>query len=350
MAVLALSGVVAFACGGGKAGLVASRAASALVAFSSDRDGHPDVFVVSSNGSPRPLTDSPSSDRSPVFSPNGKTILFVSDRVDDNNDIWRVGVDGTGLKRLTTSTDDDQTPGWSHDGKRIVYSNYHFAGYDLYTMRSDGSGKKSIANDLSDDVQPRWSPDARRVAFIRTCQVPELCMKHAANRSDGLGELYVVGAAGGKQQRLAKTLAAESDPQWSPSGRSIAFVATVGSNSDIWTVAPSGKALKRLTRGAGLDADPQWSPNGRRLAYMSVRGGHGEIYSMNPDGSGQRNLTRDPGDDTDPRWSPDGKKIYFLSSREGDPKPFVMNADGSGQRGVADLIAPYGDLSVGPGR
>jgi Tol biopolymer transport system component len=277
-------------------------------------------------------------------------VLFVSDRNKDNNDIWRIGVNGTGLRRLTTSQDDDGSPVWSPDGRTIAYSSYHFASYDLYTMRADGSGKKSIAKDLSDDVQPQISPDGRSIVFVRTCQTPELCMKHSAYNRDAAGELYLMSAAGGRQRRLRRTFsAAESDPRWAPNGTSIAFVSTLGSNSDIYTIRPDGSGLRRLTRSPAADLDPQWSPDGSRIAFTSVRDGNAEVYVMNADGSGQRNLTRNPADDSTPRWSPDGKRIFFVSSRDGgDLRPLVMASNGSGPKSLAEITPAYADLAVAP--
>ncbi len=185
---LAVVGAAAIICGGGAAAPFAMQAREALLAFSSDRNGHPDLFVLASAGGvPRALTSGQASDRSPVFAPNGQTLLFVSDRIAGNNDIWRVRIDGSGLKQLTESRDDDGAPDWSPDAAHIVYSEYHVASYDLYSMRADGSAKTRLANDLSNDVQPRWSPDGQSIAFVRSCQMPEPCMKNAANRSDGPG-------------------------------------------------------------------------------------------------------------------------------------------------------------------
>ncbi len=281
---------------------------------------------------------------SPTFSPDGRTLLFVSDRT-DNYDIWRVGVNGSGLKRLTQSLDDDSAPDWSPNGSTIAYNSYHFASYDLYSMKSDGTGKRVLAKDLSDDVQPRWSPNGRSIAFIRTCEIPELCMKYA-NKSDGAGELYVLDAATRTQHRLKRTSAAESDPRWSPHGSVIAFVSTVATNSDIYTIRPNGSGLKRLTRSPGADTGPQWSPDGRRIVFMSVRDGNAEIYVMNADGSSQRNLTRNSADDSSPHWSRDGRRIFFVSTRDGDENPYAMNADGSGARRLAEITLGYGDLAA----
>jgi len=98
----------------------AGNGRQAWLAFSSDRDGHPDVFVVGyPGGTPRPVTHGPSSETAPVWSPDGRSLLFVSDRT-GNYDLWRVRADGSGLARLTRSGDDDSAPDWAPDGRRIA--------------------------------------------------------------------------------------------------------------------------------------------------------------------------------------------------------------------------------------
>jgi Tol biopolymer transport system component len=338
---------LAVACGGSAAAPGAASGTTRL-AFSADADGHPEIFVLDgAGGTPRRVTRSSGSNKLPVFAPGGRTLIFVSDRT-GNYELWRVGADGSGLKRLTHGLDVG-TAQWSPDGRRIAVSSYGFASYELYTIRPDGTGKKVLAKDLSNDVQPAWSPDSRRIVFVRTCEVPERCMNFPDTRRDGDGELYVIRADGGRQRPVARTPAVESDPRWSPNGRAIVFVSTTRSGSNIAVIKPDGKGLRLLTASRS-DGDPQWSPDGRRVAFTSVRDGNSEIYVMNADGSAERNLTRNAGEDAQPRWSPDGRLIFFLSSREGDPRPFVMNADGSGQRRLAGIVAPYADLAVTPAR
>jgi Tol biopolymer transport system component len=336
---------LAVACGGSSA---APGGSATRLAFSSDAGGHPEIFVLpGEGGTARRVTRSSGSNKLPVFAPDGRSLIFVSDRT-GNYELWRVRVDGSGLKRLTRGLDVG-TAQWSPGGRRIAVSSYGFASYELYTIRPDGTGKKVLAKALSNEVQPAWSPDGRRIVYVRTCEVPEKCMDFPTTRRDRDGELYVVGADGGPQRPLARTPAVESDPRWSPNGRAIVFVSSTQSGSNIAVIKPDGTDLGQLTASRS-DSDPQWSPDGRRIAFTSVRDGNSEIYVMNADGSGERNLTRNAGEDAQPRWSPDGRRIFFLSSREGDPKPFAMNADGSSPRRLAAIVAPYADLAVTPTR
>jgi Tol biopolymer transport system component len=69
-----------------------------------------------------------------------------------------------------------------------------------------------------------------------------------------------------------------------------------------------GSHQRMLTRNYADDSDPAWSPDGRSIAFATTRDGNYEVYVMNPDGSGQRRLTQDPADDDFPVWSPGGQR------------------------------------------
>ncbi len=110
-----------------------------------------------------------------------------------------------------------------------------------------------------------------------------------------------------------------TDPQVSPDGRWVAFVATVpdpaanSSNSDVWLVRAAGGEPRRLTNSPGADYHPRWSPDGARIAFVSTRGGSAQIWTI-PAGGGEATcLTAILTGAYDPVWSPDGQKIAFYS-------------------------------------
>ena len=112
------------------------------------------------------VSGSESSDRTPVWSPDGKAIAFVSDR-DGDWEIYRVDPDKPQPMRLTSKPGLDAFPIWSPDGRRIAFESYRSGvDTDIYTMNADGSDQR-IALDQAGNVEEAiWSPDGKRIAAI----------------------------------------------------------------------------------------------------------------------------------------------------------------------------------------
>ncbi len=326
----------------------------------------------------------------PAWSPDGRTIVFVSGR-DGNGEVYAMDADGTSPRNLTQDPAQDVHPAWSPDGRRIAFvskrsplSRCHPGPgpcwddlnrqSEIYVMNADGSRKRNLTRRAHDDY-PTWSPDGRRIAFLRVTGSYRHHRYHLyVVNADGSGlrnlmqiaplayfSSHVVWSPDGRTIYVGRYListdgsGARKLPYipliavWSPDGRQIAFVrnrptglpgpgARFKDDSEIYVMNADGSGTRRLTHNLGYDGEPAWSPDGRKIAFQSHRrfgGSKPEIYVMNADGSGKRNLTRNPANDGSPSWSPDGRRIAFVSNRDGRPEAHVMNADGSGQRSLA---------------
>ena len=259
-------------------------------------------------------------------------IAFSSDR-DGNYEIYVMDTDGKKQRRLTTNRHDDWDPSWSPDGTRIAFTSsakvlnvvqahplFVVGGLpQIYVMGADGGNKRRLTDSDFAEWYPSWSPDGTRIAFT------------SSGAMDTAGwYIYVVDADGKNLQRLGQ----ESGwyPSWSPDGERIAFVSSRNAfGNQIYVMDVDGSNQQRLTEGLDGNRHPSWSPDGERIAFVSHRDGNPEIYMMNVDGGNKRRLTRTPAHDWHPSWSPDGKRIVFVSHRDGNFEIYVMNADGARQ-------------------
>jgi len=123
------------------------------IAFTSERDGNPDIWVMNSDGTElQRLTDNPSPDYNPAWSPDGSKIAFVSER-DGNPEIYLMEFIGGNLTRLTEHTGVDIAPVWNPDGGDIIFSSDRDSGMELYSIRPDGHTRR-LTSSLGDNTQP----------------------------------------------------------------------------------------------------------------------------------------------------------------------------------------------------
>lgn len=241
----------------------------------------------------------------PSWSPDGERIVFYSDR-DGNFEIYTLGRDGSGLRRLTEHPASDQLPSWSPTGSEIVFNSDRTGGGDLYVIGLDGSGRRRLTSipDVSENF-PSWSPDGSTVLF------------HTYDARSRQAVIHRV-AADGRSEPVALTDPAVgfSDyASWSRQEDLILFESNRFGPFETFTMSPDGSAQTRVA--AGLRASPRWSRDGRRIFFHSNEAGDWNIYSMAADGGDVRQHTTDPGRDALTHPSPVRDEIVFESDRSG---------------------------------
>jgi Tol biopolymer transport system component len=263
------------------------------------------------------LTDNPANDTSPVWSPDGKRIAFVSDRDDKEDEIYVMNAEDLSITRLTDSRDGDGDPAWSPDGQRIAYVSSHDNICQIYVMNADGSGATRLTNDPRGAYFPEWSPDGKQIAF--------------SSWQDNSLEIYVMNADGSNAQRLTHSSDLDYVPVWSPDGQRILFVSgkigdiqasgfAFSGSRTLYVMGPGGLFDMQPVTDVGIDvmnadgsnatnlgagrpwADPAWSPDGQYITFVSTLNGNREICIMKADGSGVANLTNNQGNDFSPDW------------------------------------------------
>jgi TolB protein len=303
--IAAVAVLAAFACGCGgqdavdpSGSLVSEEGQIAFTRVTkfNDTDIESDIYISKLDGlEQRRLTNSPGLDGFSAWSPDGRRIVFTSDRNSGNWELYFMNSDGTEQKRLTNTSEDEDVPAWSPDGKKIAYVVDPLGEPTIHVMNADGSNQRRLV----DGSWPSWSPDGERLAYT--------------DFSVGEERLAVMNADGSQQRRVPISLvrhltgaAAAYEAAWSPDGKRFAYVAAPRTNNEeIYVMNVDGSHRHRLTDIPGNDHwPPTWSPDGTRIAFTSDgTDGSSEIYVMNSDGSGLTKLTDGP-DDTFPAWRP----------------------------------------------
>lgn len=209
-------------------------------------------------------------------------------------------------------------------GGSVAFTLHENGQDDIWVINVGESGPLRLTNSPADDRDPAWSPDGTRLAF--------------ASRRDGNWELYIMQVDTGATARLTYTPGFEGAPTWSPDG---AFLAYEGYNDetqdlDIYIISsdPERAAREgafRATFTPGPDTEPDWGPGGRHIAFTSWRAGSRDIFimSLDADGGDARavNLTNTPDVDEDhPAWSHDGSSIAYTAWVDGVEGVYVKPA------------------------
>ena len=235
---------------------------------------------------------------SPVVSSSGKRLAYVQSRI--NGNIWRVDLDGAKAhaRILVTSTREQYGPFISPDGRRVVFSSNRSGTNEIWVCDSDGGNAQQMTS-LGSGMTgtPRWSSDGKQIVFD--------------SRAGGEANVYVMDANGGVPRKLETGTRMNSLPSWSHDGRWIYFASGLTHSSlTVWRVAATGGRAVQLTKTAS--SMPIESPDGQYVYFVRFTEGKFRLWRMRPDGGGESMVDAMPALRSDGfEWWPSESGIYF---------------------------------------
>ncbi len=311
---------------------------------------------------------------SPSISPDGKHILFTRSWVDKMNDrsrsnLWIVDAGGIRIRELTHGNWEDSSPVWSPDGDKIAFLSDRDGTTQIHVFWLD---TREVAQLTHLDQKPndlRWSPDGKKLAFtmfvpdtkpILAVELPKfpkgaklaepaVIVDRLSWRRDGRGSIpkgythifTIHSDLGGTPRQITSGDYSHSDPQWSPDGTKIFFSGILKpdaeylrGDSEIYSVDLDTLEIETLTDRKGPDRGARISFDGRWVAYTGHNNAHSygnisNLYLMDINGRNRSVLDGDPPNSPSSiTWAQDSSGVYYLMGEKGSSNLYFMSVDG----------------------
>jgi Tol biopolymer transport system component len=287
---------------------------------------------------PQPIAWVGEGSEQPAISRQGNRLVYT--HWEAYPDIWRTEVTGHGRAgpavKLIASTRDDNSPQYSPDGSKIVFSSSRTGHNEIWVCNADGSNPVQLTSLESSSGSPRWFPDGRRIVFD--------------SDKEGHIEIYVIDTATLVPRRLTNESSDDFTPSVSHDGKWIYFTSRRTGRSEIWrTPAEGGEALQ-MTRQGG-DERPLESLDGKVVYYHKEN----DVWKV-PVAGGQESRILDPlGANAVKSFAVATDGVYFIElgarvngHSSGNSLNFFSFAKGTSEKIIDIKLRPMGGISVSP--
>ena len=212
----------------------------------------------------------------PAFSPDGKDILFSSNRTGPNPTLWRISLaGGGGITKITTTLAEDYAPCVSPDDTFIVYASNPPGAEEPQIWKVNSNGL--LPTQLRVGRSPQLSPDGTKILFVRI------------DKDSNKRQLWVMSIDGSEETQLTSNTDYDIGyAKWSPDGQKIVYASDEGVDSqkrhnfDIWMMSADATNKTQLTTNGSHDDSPCWDRLGKFIYFRSNRGGTWNIWRFEP--------------------------------------------------------------------
>ncbi len=313
--------------------------------------------------------------RSPEISPEGRYVLFARGWIDKQNDrsrsnIWMADVDGSRIRELTHGNWRDTSPVWSPDGSKIVFLSDRDGTTQIHVLWMDTREVAQLTHLERSPGSIGWSPDGKMLVFTMFVPCtknplpvklpkkpkgakwakPAVIVDRMTWARDGRGpvekgfnHIYTLDAEmGGTPKKLTSGDYSHSNPEWSADGTMIYFSAIrkpdaeyLRNDSEIYSVDVTTLEIEALSDRKGPDRSPLVSPDGNRIVYTGYDDRNytnhlSNIYIMKNDGGDKRVLADGlPNSPNALLWAPDGSGIYYIMREKGVSNVYFVSTSGN---------------------
>jgi len=256
------------------------------------------------------LTNSKAESRYASYSPDGKKIVFESNR-SGSWGIYLMDADGSNTKALSKDGGDQRRPSWHPNGEQIIFESIKDGKTALRTLHvanTEQTVLQAFDNSFGDPMFARYSPDGSEIS---------ISLRH----SDEKANIGIFTNDGTFKQLVTELETRNFFSQWSPDSQSLIFHSRMYSNNEddeivLWD--RSDNSFQRLTNWPTHNFCPAWSRDGTKIAFaQSMPNSRPEIFIMNIDGSEKTRVTENEDGETLPSWAADGKSLLVTAYRQG---------------------------------